>query len=742
MSTEKQFDTIIIGGGIAGLTAGACLSKMGKKVLLLEKHILPGGFATSFKRKEYVIEVGLHILDGCFDNDFKKEIFHFLDIQNKLVLEKTPTLYHVSSKKYAFTLPNDWEGTYQKLLHAFPQEKKGIENYFSTLKHIFNEQMELLKKNIQPFIGPLFANDFPHISSASSISTGDFLDTHIKTDELKQILLAHLLYYGDDPYQVSLYFFAVSQASLLQGGGYFIQGGSQKLSDHLVSVIRENGGQVLLGKMVHRILMAEEKACGVGFTDLFNPHWGSTEVYADSIIANTALPLVTNLLPENLKSSFSKTLPTSQPSSSLLCIYMGFRKPLKTLGVENYFTYFVGDNVVSLDDLQKNLKGTWSQKSFSLIDYSQIDAKLAPPNKSVAILCTTDHWSEWENLDAGSYAKKKEAIAQNFFQRLESIYPNILDELEYYQVGTAKTIEKFTKNPQGSAYGFYPGVLQAAKPQTHYATSIQGLFAASAWTFPGGGFTNVLIAGYGCAQQVFRYTQDCAKKTDDAIHDNRCVHFLHKKKVAKETFELTFEKPVGFHFKPGQSAVLRLNTPAKTALDIPQRTFTILSHPSENVLRFAMRVHESSFKQSCFALKPQDTVTIFGPKGAFFLQDGKEKIAFLVAGIGITPVIPMLEELKQQNSNRSITLIYSNKSESSCAYHDHLNGLPLDHFKYYPVYTKTNGRLTQEKLSQFLGSFENTHFYIIGTDAFLNSMKNILLQSQVSPENILLDNFG
>ncbi len=76
----KKYNSIIIGGGLGGLIAGATLSKTGQKVLLLEQHYIPGGCATSFKRKDFVMEVGLHELDGLHDLDTKVEIFNYLDV--------------------------------------------------------------------------------------------------------------------------------------------------------------------------------------------------------------------------------------------------------------------------------------------------------------------------------------------------------------------------------------------------------------------------------------------------------------------------------------------------------------------------------------------------------------------------------------------------------------------------------------------------------------------------------------
>jgi len=73
-----NYDVIIIGAGLGGLTAGAKLAKEGKKVLLLEQHDRPGGCATTFKRRGFTMEVGLHEMDGLHPKDMKGKIFHDL----------------------------------------------------------------------------------------------------------------------------------------------------------------------------------------------------------------------------------------------------------------------------------------------------------------------------------------------------------------------------------------------------------------------------------------------------------------------------------------------------------------------------------------------------------------------------------------------------------------------------------------------------------------------------------------
>ena len=83
-----NYDAIIIGAGLGGLTAGAKLSKKGRKVLLIEQHSVPGGCATTYKRKDYKIEVGLHMIDGLDKKDPKMKLFK--DLSRATILLKFP----------------------------------------------------------------------------------------------------------------------------------------------------------------------------------------------------------------------------------------------------------------------------------------------------------------------------------------------------------------------------------------------------------------------------------------------------------------------------------------------------------------------------------------------------------------------------------------------------------------------------------------------------------------------------
>ena len=87
-----KYNTVVIGGGLAGLTAGGILSKFGKKVLLIEQHHKPGGCATTFKRNDFIIEVGLHEMSGLDKYDTKVQIFNMLDVDQQVEFLLVPEL--------------------------------------------------------------------------------------------------------------------------------------------------------------------------------------------------------------------------------------------------------------------------------------------------------------------------------------------------------------------------------------------------------------------------------------------------------------------------------------------------------------------------------------------------------------------------------------------------------------------------------------------------------------------------
>ncbi len=500
----KTFDAIIIGGGLGGLTAGAKLAKEGRKVCLIEQHSIPGGCATIFKRKGFTFDVGLHEMDGLDKNDPKVKIFQDLDVFSHVKFVKVPEFYCFKHKKTDIVIPHDKKEAIKILTNKFPNEKKGIKKFFKKVSAIGKEVNFLPSKKWQLMVlFPIFPILFPNIVFNSRKNLGDFLDEIIEDEELKLILAANLSYYHDDPYSMSLIYFSVAQASFFKGGGHFIKGGSQELSNYLAKVITDNGGEVLLKNRVEKIIVKEHKAVGVEYKKSFGKDKESYKLFADTIVANAAVPNVAVLLPEDERKPLLDKITNLKISSSILSVYIGFKKQIKELQNHHYSTFVFDENIKGLKDiLPSNESEDFSKKSFCFVDYSQIDSNLTPQGKSVGVVAITDYTSNWEGLNKDRYKAQKDRVTKILLQKLEKLIPGICDEIEYIETSTPKTIERYTLNPKGTAYGYAQIPQQTGMYRLPNKSPIDNLYFASAWVNPGGGFTGAILSGWYCAEEI------------------------------------------------------------------------------------------------------------------------------------------------------------------------------------------------------------------------------------------------
>src|SRR5690606_33858842 len=239
-----KYDVIVIGAGLGGLTAGAKLAGEGMKALVIEQQSQRGGCATSFRRGDFTLEVGLHETDGPGSRNMKNRIFSELDVTGNVEFIHVPEFYRFIRGDLAVTIPHDPQLAAARLTEMFPEEKEGIAKYF--------DQLLSPKKK-------------PAGETEPDKSVGSFLDSIISNDDLKLILLGNLGYFHDDPYSLSLIYYSVAEGSYYTNGASFIKGGSQRLSDHLAGYIRSHGGEVLLNHVVTGVTVEAGRATGVTF---------------------------------------------------------------------------------------------------------------------------------------------------------------------------------------------------------------------------------------------------------------------------------------------------------------------------------------------------------------------------------------------------------------------------------------------------------------------------------------------
>lgn len=505
-----MYDAIVIGSGLGGLTAGAKLAREGKKILLIERHGLLGGFASSFRRKGSRMEVALHEMDGLDPDDPKMKIFQELGVFDHVTFLPLPSFYRFRGNGKDFTLPHNPENAAKLLEKEFPDEKEAIAGYFATIISLSDEIRRFAQvKGGVASLGAEFPKKFPGIVKFATISVGVFLDELTENETLKLALAGNIGYYHDDPYELNMYIYAVAQSSFYKGGGHFIQGGSQELSDYLGRFIQEHGGEICINHEVQEIIIENDQATGVRYCQITPKQGDIQEARAPLIVANAALPIVIDkMLPPEVAKPLKETWGNWQPGPSASSLYLWFKTPPKSLGNQTYNTVLMAPSGGTLKGLVGNTYSSDARKRLMIFtDYSMVDSRLAKEGKGVGVVTFLDKLKDWEGLSDEEYASRKAQVTEGVLAQLEGLIPGIVDQIELTELATPKTIVHYTANPQGSIYGYAQTLNQSVPTRPPHKTPVPGLFLASAWSRPGGGFSGAIMSGYNCARAILTEKQ-------------------------------------------------------------------------------------------------------------------------------------------------------------------------------------------------------------------------------------------
>ena len=330
------------------------------------------------------------------------------------------------------------------------------------------------------------------------------LDSMIKNNDLKLALAGTLQYYGDDPYSLSALSFGAALARNYKGGNHYIKGGSVKLTDYLANYIKEHDGKIILGNEVTEVLIdpVKESAEGIIYRPTADIKADTTKILANNIIINAPLPVAAGLLSSQSENAvkLQEMMKHLKVGHSTLNVYFGFDTTLDNLDHKSYLTVVNHRSMYSLKDVFVNSNRPYPERNFIFVNYGQTDTGMAPFGKSTGVISTVDYMRNWENLSEEEYKEQKKEVEQIFIDKLDLLIPGVWDHIEYVSVATPKTMERYTKNPQGSIIGFTRNPLQVRMyPLT---SPIKNLYFASAWSVPGGGFTSIIDASWRTAVSV------------------------------------------------------------------------------------------------------------------------------------------------------------------------------------------------------------------------------------------------
>jgi all-trans-retinol 13,14-reductase len=478
---EDEYDVIIVGSGIGGLTCGALLSKRGYKILVLEQHYQVGGYCSSFERGWFIFNSGVEDVSGLWE---KGPLTYLLQ---ELGLKKDD-LFVRNTKRYIFKgevidATHTLEEFIELLSKKFSDEKENISAFFNEAKKAYEECYKESKIYGTPLPQELIVKVFgekkllnyprehPHFYDWLNKSFKQKLDEFFRNENLKAFLCALLAYVGTTPDKTLASSALTACISYYLHGGYFTKGGAQNFANALKKVIEINGGKVLLKHKVDKILIENGKARGVKVKDKI---FKSSIVVANANAKTTFLELVGE---ENLDKEFVKYIKGLKMSPSCFMVFLGL-----DMDLSNYPTL-----IINLDD------------GYHLLINSNADPTLAPKGKASVTLITFANYHDFPERGTKEYLQKKKDFAEELIKKAEKVIPNLSKHIIVQDAATPRTFERYTSMPEGALYAFDQSI---GVKRPYFKTPIKGLYLVGASTFPGGGIESVVISGIICANDI------------------------------------------------------------------------------------------------------------------------------------------------------------------------------------------------------------------------------------------------
>lgn len=491
-SSRSAYDAIVVGSGLGGLTAGALLSRMGKSVLLVERHDRVGGYAHSFRRGAYRFDSAVHLVGGCNPESggLVYRVLDGLDLTGRCEFQPIDTVYTASYPGLDFEIPSGLDEFVATHAKAFPSEAEGLRRLVEVCARVRDERQRL-GEIPNPLAMVRSPRHFPNLVKYHRATLQQVVREHISDRRLEALFGTLWPYLGLPPSKLSFVYWAVMLMSYVADGAFYCKGSFQNFANVLSESITANGGEVLLRSPVRRIRVKDGKTLGITLEN-------GQRIAAPVVISNSDLTQTVEELvgTEHFPARYVSKLRQMRPSTSAIVVYAATDLDLNTMRAgHETFLYPSWDH-----DHAHRTSEAGQPEWLSVTVPTFADPDLAPTNEHIMILTSLvrpDAAKDWRG--------EKQRVTNALLEAAEERFPGLGRHLTFVESGTPRTMERYTRNTDGAAYGWELSPRQVGLTRNAQNTPIDGLFLAGHWTQPGGGVYGVVASGVGAARRVLGF---------------------------------------------------------------------------------------------------------------------------------------------------------------------------------------------------------------------------------------------
>tara|TARA_R110002111_G_scaffold2705_4_gene17954 strand:- start:45487 stop:46914 length:1428 start_codon:yes stop_codon:yes gene_type:complete len=466
--TKDEYDVIVIGSGLAGMTSANILARQGYSVLLLEHHYQLGGMATWFKRQNgHIFDISLHGFPYGMLKSCRK--YWTQEIADSIV-----PLRGVRFENPQFSLETTFtrDDFTRLLIEQFHIAPETVKNFFDTARkmNFFDDQGKTTRE--------LFEEFFPG------------------RDDVVRLLMEPISYANGSTLEDPAITYGIVFSNFMQKGVYTFRGGTDRLIKLIKAELEHNGVDVRIRTQVEKIEVASDRR--VTGVIVNGKRIGCKAIMSNSNIKGTILNLVGE---EHFDPAFVEEAKAVRLNNSSTQVYIAL-KPGDELN-------FCGDLLFHSEhngfDIEAMLSKNVSSRTFSFY-YPETRPG---SDRSLIVSSTNANFSDWADLPEDQYEADKNHLIETTLDCLEQYVPNVRDRVDHLEASTPRTFQRYTQHLQGASFGTK---FEGLKVSKELPEQIAGLYHAGSVGIIMSGWLGAVNYGVIVSNDVDKYLTPAAAR--------------------------------------------------------------------------------------------------------------------------------------------------------------------------------------------------------------------------------------
>jgi phytoene dehydrogenase-like protein len=451
---NRTYDVVVIGAGNGGLVAAARVAMKGAKVLLIEQHNLPGGFASSFVRGRFEFETSLHELYDYSTPENKGGIRILFEDRLNIDAEfvPVPEAYRLivtnPDEKIDAVLPFGINEFIEAIEKEVPGSRDSVKKFFELGKEIDEATTYIGKTRGNPDQDVLLREHTNFLRTAA-YPIKDVQDALNIPEKARAILNAYWLYLGVPISRVNTTIFASMVYGYILKGAYIPKMRSHEYTSAIDAKIREYDGVIEYNTRVEKILVKERQVVGIQ-TDK------GEIINTNHVICNASQTLTYNKLihPKSEVPEIAfKEINARTHGITTFVVYMGLDTTAEKLGLKDY-SYFICDTM-DTDRLYDSLIELNVPKVQASLCLNNAIPDCSPSGTCIISITSAFRPGAWDKVKPEEYFDIKTRIAEGLIKNFENATgAQIMDHIEEIEIATPETFSRFTGTYNGVIYGY------------------------------------------------------------------------------------------------------------------------------------------------------------------------------------------------------------------------------------------------------------------------------------------------